>query len=180
MHIPYKIVNFPLSKSLNPRLLERVNQNITLDASYSTSGLSGRRTDFEFHQKVIKEINILTTWIMNILPEVSIIFASKSSEEDTYHYNPHNFKLVNLWGVKYDKKDVLVEHNHFPAVLSFVYGVKTPKGSGPLFIENKKIQLKEGECIFFLASTYHEVKYNNCDDRCVIAGNLIYTVDKLR
>ena len=178
---------FALSKSLNPKLYERVLENIEIRPIREKDTIAGRRTSMDFHKRNIKEVNILITWLQNILPSVSLSFAStrrprwykpfaKVELDTMYGFDPYSFKLEECWGVEYNKGEYLQEHNHFPYVLTFVYAVKMPKGSSALTIRNKDVRLQEGECIFFLSSEFHRVKdNNNCDGRCVITGNYLYT-----
>ena len=169
----YQIYNFGLSNGLNPRLYERICENI-IDLERGDDHIGGRSTSMDLHNRNIKEIDLLISWIRNILPEISIKFASRV-KEDSYGYNINAFKIVDCWGVTYNKGESLREHCHFPFTLSFTYAVKLPHGSSSIFIENKKVQMKEGDCVFFLSSDYHKVKRNNCDGRCVIVGNILYS-----
>ena len=65
-------------------------------------------------------------------------------------------------------------HNHFPYALSFCYYVNLPSGSSPLVLNNEIINLKEGQVIFFLSSSYHSVPPTSVNGRCVIVGNIMY------
>ena len=168
------IGEFPKASELNPILYDRVCENFySKGESRNKDGLAGRRTDFNFHIKNIKEVDVLLTWIKNLLSEISTQFASENAEE-IYHFNQQHFKLVGCWGAHYNRGEGLTKHNHFPYTISFVYYIRTPKGFSPLIIEDKNIDVKEGQCVFFLAHHYHSVQPNNCDGRCVIAGNFLY------
>ena len=37
-----------------------------------------------------------------------------------------------------------------------------------------RYEVKEGECVFFLASQYHSVLPNESEGRCAIVGNISY------
>ncbi len=169
----YQVYNYGLSESLNPRLCDRIYENISVQ-NRGESDISGRSTEMNLHEQNIKEVDLLITWIRNILPEVSTKFASRG-EESSYGYNMNAFKIVDCWGLTYNKGESLVEHCHFPFTLSFVYAVRIPRGSSPLWVENKKVKMKEGECVFFLSSSFHKVKRNNCDGRTMIVGNILYS-----
>ena len=171
MHI---IRKFGLSESLNPNLCDRVCENIIPDLVRGKESIAGRSTGMNFHHQNIREVDLLITWIKNLLPEVSTKFASRI-KEDYYGYDLNAFKIVDCWGLAYQKGESLVEHCHFPMTLSFTYVVKSPPRSFPLMIENTKIILQEGECLFFLSSDYHSVKTNKCDGRCIIVGNILYS-----
>ena len=167
------IGEFPQALKLNSILYDRVCENFYSEENRGQSGLDSRRTDFNLHKKNIKEVDILLAWIKELLPEVSIKYASENAEE-IYHFNQQHFKLVGCWGTHYNRGESLTKHNHFPYTISFVYYVRTPKGFSPLIIEDENIDVKEGQCVFFLAHQYHSVQPNKCDGRCVIAGNFLY------
>ena len=171
------IGEFPQALELNSILYDRVCENFYWEPDGNQNrgqgDLRARRTDFNLHKKNFKEVDILLAWIKEILPEVSTKFASENAEE-IYHFNQQHFKLVGCWGAHYNRGEGLQKHNHFPYTISFVYYVRTPKGFSPLIIEDENIDVKEGQCVFFLAHQYHSVQPNNCDGRCVIAGNFLY------
>ena len=167
------ISEFPQALELNPILYDRVCENIYEEKERAKESLFGRRTNFNLHEQNIKEVDILLAWIKDVLPEISTKFASEEHEE-SYGFDINAFEIVGCWGAHYNRGEGLVRHSHFPYAISFVYYVKTPKGFSPIIIEDENIGLKEGECVFFLAHRYHSVQPNNCDGRCVIAGNILY------
>ena len=165
---------FPRASELNPILYDRVCENIlNKNKERVKDALGNRRTGFVLHEQNIEEIDILISWIKDILPEVSKNFATRTGETEV-GYNVNLFEISECWGVHYNKGESLIEHNHFPYTLSFVYYVRTPKGTASIIIENETQEIKEGQCIFFLATQYHSVGLNNCDDRCAIVGNILY------
>jgi len=110
-----------------------------------------------------------------LLPEISAKFSTLEAYQEPvqYGFNLNGFNIVGCWGAHYNKGEGLTKHNHFPYTFSFVYFVRTPQGSS-IVIENEEMNLKEGQCVFFLSHQYHNVESNNCDDRCIIAGNILY------
>lgn len=168
----HQIYKFGLSESLNPKLLDRIYENI-MPLERVSDSIRGRSTSMSFHKQNIKEVDLLITWIQNLLPQVSTKFASRDVE-DGYQYDLNAFKIIDCWGLTYNKGESLMEHCHFPMTLTFTYVVRSPSRSSPLMVENKPVKLKEGECVFFLSSDYHKVKRNNCDGRCIIVGNILY------
>ena len=164
---------FPKASELNPILYDRVCENIYEEKERAKDSIFGRKTGWNFHRQNIKEVDILIAWIKNVLPEVSKKFATEEPEEG-YSYNINAFEIAECWGAHYNRDESLVRHNHFPYILSFVYYVRTPTGFSPLIIEDENVDVKEGECVFFLAYNYHSVQPNNCDGRCVIVGNILY------
>ncbi len=166
---------FPKASELNPFLYMNVCKNIIDKDEYEKgkNDLGGRRTGWNLHEQKIEEIDVLISWIKRILPGVSKKFAAKTGKT-AQSYNVNSFEIDQCWGVHYNKGESLREHNHFPHILSFVYYVKTPTGTAPIIIENHTYVAKEGQCIFFLASQYHSVGLNDCDERCAIVGNILY------
>ena len=81
---------------------------------------------------------------------------------------------VSAWIAKYNKGDYILEHDHIPAGFSFVYFVKTPKGSSPLVFSTsgKRIKAEEGKVVIFPACMRHHVPKNRCEERVTIAGNV--------
>jgi len=163
---------FPKASELNSVMYDRVCENLH-DNVRTSHGIGGRRTEFNLHKQNFKEINLLTSWINHILPDVSKKFATKT-EDLTYGYNLDSFEIAECWGIHYGLGESLIEHSHFPYALSFVYYVKTPKGTAPIIIGDEPYEVKEGQCVFFLASQYHSVNPNDCEGRCAIVGNILY------
>jgi len=168
----YPIVNYPYSSTLNEGLYDLIIENLVLQ-EVEDDTTAGRRTEWDLHNKNIKDVDLLTTWIKNILPEVLTQFIEGGEK---CNFSPYNFKITHCWGLIYNKGHKLMNHNHFPFTLSFVYGVRMPRGSAPLIVGNEKINLKEGQCIFFPANTNHRVPYNHSEGRCVVGGNILYTL----
>ena len=176
---------FPRASELNQSLYDRVCENlqknvVSIDPLHR---IGARRTEFNLHEQKIKEIDELTSWIQHMLPEVSKKFAGKPElysiphkfvKDEEYGYNLNSFEIAECWGAHFNKGESVMEHNHFPYILSFTYYVKTPKGTAPIMIEGDPHNVKEGQCIFFLASQYHSVGKNDCDGRCAIVGNILY------
>ena len=164
---------FPQALELNSVLYKRVCENIYKEQYRATDSIFGRRTHWNFHKQNIQEVDILISWIKDVLPEVSKKFASDEDEED-YGFDINGFEISECWGAHYNKGEGLVRHNHFPSIISFVYYVRTPKGFSPLIVDDINIDVREGQCVFFLGSQYHSVEPNKCKGRCIIAGNISY------
>jgi hypothetical protein len=176
---------FPRAAEMNSILYDRVYENIlNLKGIRHRVSISGRRTEWNLHEQKIEEIDVLISWVQSILPDVSKNFAGKTEEtryrnyneggEPDYGYNLNSFEIAECWGVTYNKGEMLLEHNHFPYAISFIYYIRTPEGTAPITIENETCEVKEGQCIFWLASNYHSVSVNDCDGRCAIVGNILY------
>jgi hypothetical protein len=179
------VKEFPRATELNSILYDRVYKNLSGVGRYGENFDGGPgMTDWNLHNKNIKEVDELTSWISRVLPEVSKNFvASKTKprlglhsheDEKGYNFNVNGFEIASCWGVHYKGDQGLNEHNHFPALLAFTYYVRTPKGSAPITIEGESYNVKEGQCIFFLAYQFHSVDLNESEGRCAIIGNIIY------
>ena len=78
---------------------------------------------------------------------------------------------------RYDKGDYTQTHHHSFVLYAFVYFIKTPKGSSPLVFtkSGKKIKAEEGKVVIFPGVLRHHVPKNRCDDRIIVAGNVVFT-----
>ena len=184
------VKEFPKAAELNSALYDRVCANLTMQRVGKSEvgregGLlkrGGWATEFDFHLQNFKEVDELTSWIKSILPDVTKHFGGErgippkkdEDNEDTYGYSIQSFNIIECWGAHYNSEESVIEHNHFPFTLSFVYYVRTPEGNSPIIIEDEPHNIKEGQCIFFLSSQYHSVGQNRCDGRCSIVGNILY------
>ena len=172
MKLLIAVCDFPKAFELNSILYDKVWENISTNHR-AQDNLRGRSTGSYLHKQKIKEVDILMSWIKEMLPEVSRNFASEKPEEK-YGFNVNAFEIEECWGAHYNKGESLQKHNHFPYIISFVYYVRTPKGFSPITIEDNNIDVKAGQCVYFLSHYLHEVHSNKCDGRCVITGNVAY------
>ena len=136
-------------------------------------GGGGQRTNFDLHRQGIKEVDELATWIRSTLPEVASHFARLKGGEKC-NFNVEGLNITHMWGVLYDKGEGVDPHNHFPFALSCVYYIRTPKGCSPLTLDNIKIKIRAGQCVFFLGSSWHSVARAAVKGRCVISTNILY------
>jgi len=165
-------VNKQLHKVLTPLLINRLGAGKT-----TTSNKGGRRTPFDLHTRRIKEIDELAAWVRSMMPRVAAHFAGLKKGE-ICSFLVEALEITHMWGVLYEKGDDVYPHNHFPFAVSFGYYIRTPKGCSPLKIENKKIKMQAGQCIFFLGSSWHNVLPEPVGGRCMIAGNILYSDSK--
>jgi len=167
---------YPEALKLNPSLFQIVKNNYVCRVQGE-----GRRTAYNLHQKKIKEVDILLTWIKNILPRIAYEYTQGGDDKCTMEqvgFNVNSFMINACWGIIYNKGEGVVKHNHFPYALNFVYCVNLPKKSSPLVIEGRKIKQTAGEVIFFLPHQYHWVEPSKSDGKCVITGNILYGSNK--
>ena len=173
----YPIFTYGLGDNINDKLNDIIINNIKDPSVRVIDKTIGRRTRWTLHHIEIKEVQLIVNWITHLTPQICQHFIRNPQRKDDIQdpgFNPYWLKIVEMWGLHYKKGESLNIHNHFPFTISFVYYVRLPQGSSPLIVENKKVKMEEGDCIFFLASDYHSVKYNKCDGRCTIVGNELY------
>ena len=171
--IQLRAVDHPDSTELNLKLYDIVNKNLTNEVNGG-----GYRTDFNLHKKGIDD---LTNWIETLLPFIAFEFSGGNKDVtsdildwDSLGFNPNSFKIKECWGIHYNKTQSVVEHNHFPYTMSFLYCVTAPEGSSPFVIEGNQINPIPGRIMFFLPHQYHNTLPNESDGRCMITGNILY------
>lgn len=81
-------------------------------------------------------------------------------------------KLKEVWSLIYDQDMSLAPHTHDGSDYSFLYFVNTPEGASPLIIDDYVVEPVAGKLVTFKSKTSHYVPTNNCEGRCVIAGEL--------
>jgi hypothetical protein len=92
-----------------------------------------------------------------------------------------SWEVTNMWGLIYKKGDYSKEHDHDPAIYSFVYFVNCPSGSSPLKFHGHKINPKDGNLIIFPSNLRHWVPVHKLNkDRIVISGNLNVSTEFIR
>ncbi len=171
-----KKYNYPFADRVSSPLYEITKQY------YNGDPIKGeaKRTNADLHHKNIKEVNNLTRWVKQLIPDFSSIIAGGKGSYDypglggIGGFDPYNFVIDSCWGVIYNKGDSVIKHNHFPYPISFCYYVRTPSHSSPLVMEGRKMRMKEGELLFFLSHYNHWVPKSKVDGRCVIVGNIKY------
>ncbi len=114
------------------------------------------------------EFDMLDGWIQN---EIMNRMGGPINAPDIIK---HQLYLLDCWGVVYNKGDYTRSHIHNCAY-SFVYYVRSPKGSSPLVFDTsgRKAKPDEGKIVIFPGLIKHSVPNNRCDGRVVIAGNYI-------
>ena len=180
MFVEYYTYDYHYASRLNPRLYDIVRENL-VEISVK-GGLTRRKVEirnmtenWDLHTRGIKEVDILITWIKNIIPEVACKFvANGESKGDIVGFNANSFKINECWGIHYNKGQKAGKHNHFPYTMTFVYCVNAPDKSSPLIIEGERITPVPGRVIFFLGHQYHGTLPSKVDGRCMIVGNVLY------
>ncbi len=157
------VYNHPYFESLNEKLVnEMADLGIKFLDPEKCTNLDGSNTNVKALQTGIRiktpSLNLIKQWIIGLVRG----FAG------------YNYKLTECWAALYNKGDYAVPHAHFPAAFSFVYFVKSPKGSSPLVFSTsgKRVTPNEGKLVLFHGNNCHHVPKNKCDGRIVLAGNL--------
>ena len=162
-----QIEKHPYSESLNEKLLEDCHN---FDFLRDVRNIDGGDTNVKALQTSgpisSKSIDLIQDWILNLLKHR---FPGHPGGKSA------GFSVINRWLARYNKDDYTRPHTHKPAFQSFVYFVKSPKGSSPLVFStsNKKIQPLEGVVVLFDGGMRHHVPPNKCEDRVVLAGNIV-------
>ena len=161
-----QIEKHPYSESLNEKLLEDC-QNF--DFLRDVRNIDGGDTNVKALQTSgpisSKSIDLIQDWILNLLKHR---FPGHPGGKSA------GFSVINRWLARYNKDDYTRPHTHKPAFQSFVYFVKSPKGSSPLVFSTsgKRVTPNEGKLVLFHGSLRHKVPKNRCNGRIVVAGNL--------
>ena len=155
------IEHHPYAKSLNKKLLETSKEyHFSRDFFNEDGGPSNVRA---LQTLGIVKSEVLSMWILSLI------------RNEPFLRIPQKISMEQMWMVKYNKGDFTQWHHHKPAFMSFVYFVKTPRGSSPLVFttSGKRIKAEEGKVVIFPGSMKHHVPKNRCDGRIVLAGNVV-------
>ncbi len=156
----------PHYENLNKKILEELSSvNFWRNLRNPDGGLSNVRSEQSFGDTRSKSIDLIRDWVTIMVDNIS--FGS------THH------SIASTWVARYRKDDHAVTHHHIPYPFSFVYFIKTPKGSSPFVFtkSGKRIKAEEGKVVIFPGNMYHHVPKNNCDDRVTLAGNLVQSTN---
>ena len=157
------------SKNINSKLY-----NIIDSWSKIETRKGGQMTPMNLQDYKIDDIDKILAYVINCIPNTAIKLGKGNSYRDNMNFNLSEFKIAECWGILYDKGQSVSKHNHFPYCLSFVYFIKTPKGSSPLIIEGKRIKAEEGKLVMFHANQMHWCNNSNVNGRCCLVGNIRY------
>ena len=166
-NLPYFIEYHPYHESINKKIIDEIitAEYPLIDATKvrnrdgGISNLRALTTQYNL-SKSSGTLEVLYGWIISILSN---------------NYRGWKFKVYSSWIGKYNKEHYTVSHNHRPTFISFVYFIKCPKGSSPLVFttSGKRIKAEEGKLVMFPGYLRHHVPKNKCDDRIVLAGNIL-------
>ena len=164
----YQYYDYPHASNIKSKLYETIKNNL----HHPVRG-GAYITPFNLYDTGIREIDIVTQWIHNLIPQISYKFSQGGEDHSSSaSFNTYGFSLKELWGIYYKKGESIVKHNHFPWCMSFCYYVNVPRKWVPLIVEGKRIKPVEGRFIIFLSHQYHWIPPAKEDGRCVLTGNL--------
>ena len=151
------IDKYPYASRLNSRLLIDAD-SIDYSLSFKTN-VQARMSKWRVENE---NLTTLEKWIYSLI-------------KNNYDLKGYSLKFVDTWYARYDKNNYAYEHQHPLSWLSFVYFVKCPRGSSPLILNTsgKRIRAEEGKIVIFPSWIRHSVPKNRCDDRVVVAGNIM-------
>ena len=134
------------------KIIEKLDLNIHYQEAYPIINhqmIMGEKDAFDF----------INEWILSLTP----------LRKDGFEYF-----LDGCWLANYAKGDKTFPHAHTPAVFSFVYFVKCPKGSSPLVFSTsgKRIKSEEGKLVLTNGCVRHHVPKSKCSGRIVYVGNI--------
>ena len=160
--VPLFIDHHPYYESLNKKLMKDSVEYIFQDPKDVRNVDGGETNVRAFHTpNTIKSpsISLIHDWVLSL--SASRIQGWK-------------FVIPHTWMIKYNKGDYTINHGHVPAIFSFVYFIKCPRGSSPLVFttSGKKIKAEEGKLVVSPGHVMHYVPKNRCDDRITLAGNV--------
>jgi len=159
--LPVIIEYHPYHESLNKKIIREIDRTLFKEGILNRDGgISNVRALKSLDYKIsTPSIEVVYEWILTLLRPKTVGWK---------------LNVDNSWLACYREGEFAVSHHHHPAVYSFVYFVKCPKGSSPLIFSTsgKRIKAEEGKVVIFPASLYHHVPKNKCDGRIVLAGNL--------
>ncbi len=173
----YPIFTYGLGDNINDKLNDIIINNIKDPSVRVIDKTIGRRTRWTLHHIEIKEVQLIVNWITHLTPQICQHFIRNPQRKDDIQdpgFNPYWLKIVEMWGLHYKKGESLNIHNHFPFTLSFCYAVRCLRGSSPLVVNNKRMNLKESQMVVFPSDRYHYVPPNRSEERTVLVGNLLY------
>ena len=94
MFVEYYTYDYHYASRLNPRLYDIVRENV----DHSVRG-EGDITLMDLHTRGIKEVDILITWIRNIIPDVACKFAERGEDKGGLGFSVNSFKINECWGI---------------------------------------------------------------------------------
>ena len=150
----------PYYESLNKKIIEESNKMIWTREIYNADGgPSNVKAPQTYPYTFTKSTGVINDWILNLI-------SSNLKRGLT-------FKVMNSWLANYGSGDWTARHDH-GSWYSYVYFVRTPRGSSPLIFttSGKRIKAQEGKVVIFPGNIMHHVPPNRGVERMTLAGNI--------
>ena len=167
-NLQFLVDTHPYHKSLNEKII-RESKGLEWKREYynADGGLTNVRAPQTTPYLFTPNVRILQDYIRG-LTELNLAFT------------PH-IQIVNCWIANYGRGDYAKKHHHGASWFSFVYFIRTPKGSSPLVFttSGRRIKAEEGKVVIFPGTVRHSVPLNKCEGRMCMAGNIDF-VDPMK
>ena len=155
----------PFHERINKKLIEEAERELlwTRDIRNADGGLTNVRALQTYpRQTNTKHVKIIEKWVCELIPL-------------HLRVGLRPFVVDHSWMANYSKGDHTNYHDH-GGWYSYVYYVKTPKGSSPLIFtySGKRIKAEAGKVVIFPGNLYHHVPKNKCEGRITLAGNVTF------
>ena len=177
-HLEFITETLPDYKSLNDNLLKESEQFMWLGAGRHRNA-DGSRTNVNALRTPNNICSPHLEIVERLVEELVSLYFAEADPQGTNDL-VGGFRVVESWMNNYSKGDFTIPHDHLGCWYSYLYFVKTPKGSSPLVFTSsgKKIKAEEGKLVIFPCNVLHHVPKNKCEGRVAIAGNISHVNDK--
>lgn len=154
------------NEDMNTRLVELIDS--TGDENHFLSNVKALTTG-TFLSKELEYPGIKT------LCEIISKFAIECAEKENMYQSPNHYRrsqmsnyntfiknsrVVAIWGTRYEKEEITIPHNHWPARWAFTYYIDPPENAQGLWITDAEVEIpiKHGRLLLFRGHVMHETK----------------------
>ena len=154
------IGKYPYYESINKKLLKDM-EKATYPAELCYSDKYKFNAIHSAWNTSSENIDKINSWILDL------VYCNGS-------FDNRRLEIKDNWFSVYKKGNWVGRHNHFLSLFSWVYFIRTPRGSSPLVFSTsgKRIKAEEGKVVIFPANILHHVPDNKSDGRVVLVGNV--------
>ena len=171
------IGEYPLHKQLKEELVPLL-ENYP-DKQDRKTNVMATMTEWDWNSENVR-IKRLKNNIIESARSLGLLTKDEHQHQYGDKYDQLRYYVEDLWGNIYRKGDYTKSHNHRPAILSFVYFLKTKWYHSPLIFQSrwdepisKRIRPKEGRFVIFPSRLYHFVpKHRYNETRITLSGNM--------
>ena len=164
----------PYYQDLNKRLLEDVSRFKFYTSAENTCPTNIRGSQYNLKKgEETSAVKLVLDWVYSLLRS-DYRGYSLGAEEQQVQLD------CMSWFARYNEGEYTLSHHHNHVLFGFVYFIKAPKGASPFVFttSGNRIKAEEGKVIIFPGNLYHHVPKNKCKDRLVLAGNIIFQLNK--